>query len=150
MYIFLIQVKYCLADTLVATVSINQNITGILGSTETQLTCSLFNESAIRILSVQIIAKNITESFDDVKRPIAIFRPERAALLHPSGEYLSGRVTLTNITTASTNATITFHKLECTDEKDYMCEYYYINMDASFLSQESEQTRILVKGIILS
>ncbi|CAG2250201.1 unnamed protein product [Mytilus edulis] len=60
--------------------------------------------------------------------------------------YLSSRVTLTNITNTSTNATLTFHVLKFTDEKDYMCKLFYNDMFAVLKIRESEATRISVKG----
>ncbi|XP_052075617.1 uncharacterized protein LOC127713055 isoform X2 [Mytilus californianus] len=143
LYICMLQVIFRhLTGTLAAKVSINQNITGLLGSNDTHLTCSFFLEKGEQMLSVQINAKNITEDFDNVTMPIAIFIPWKTAKLLPLGTYLSSRVTLTNITTTSTNATMTFHKLKCTDEKDYMCKLYYNDND----SDTSNVTRILVKA----
>ncbi|CAC5425226.1 unnamed protein product [Mytilus coruscus] len=69
------------------------------------------------------------------------------AVLHPSsGLYLLGRVTLTNITNASTNATLIFHILKCKDEMDYICKYNYYDIDDAVKYEESETTRILVKA----
>ncbi|VDH99907.1 Hypothetical predicted protein, partial [Mytilus galloprovincialis] len=133
--------------TLAAHVSINKNITGLLGNKDTQLTCSFFKENNEEVVSVQIIAKNITENVDDKKRTIAIFEPERLAKLHPSVKYLLGRVTLTSITNTSTfNATLSFHDLKRTDEKDYMCEYFYKDEFGTFSKTKSEETRLLVKA----
>lgn len=98
---------------------------------------------------MEITAKNRTEDFDD-KKPIAIFKPGKAAKLHSSGEYLSDRVTLTNITNTSTNLTLKFRKLKCIDEKDYICKYYVIDMDGAVSTARSETTRILVKGKMFS
>ncbi|CAC5407992.1 unnamed protein product [Mytilus coruscus] len=134
-----------LPGILASNVSINQNVNGLLGINDTHLTCSFIQEKEVRLLSIEIIAKNMTEDFDD-KKPIAIFKPDRAAKLHSSGEYLSGRVTLTNITNTSTNATLKFHKLKCIDEKDYICKYYVIDMDGAVFTARSETTRILVKA----
>ncbi|VDI57193.1 Hypothetical predicted protein [Mytilus galloprovincialis] len=136
---------YFVAGTLAAKVSINQNITGLVGNKDTHLTCFFIKEKSEEFLSVEIIAKNITENFEDGKRPIAIFEPERTAKLHPTGEYLLGRVTLTNITYTSTNATLNFHVLKGTDEKDYMCKYYYKDKLRAFSIAKSKDTRILVK-----
>ncbi|CAG2251551.1 unnamed protein product [Mytilus edulis] len=63
-------------------------------------------------------------------------------MLTPSGDYLSGRVTLTNITKTLTAATLRFNNLECEDEKDYMCIAHYVN-EFGIISVESEPTRIL-------
>lgn len=95
---------------------------------------------------VELFAKNKTDEFDDV-RPIAIFRLDEPAKLISTGKYLNGRVTLTNITSTSTNATLTFHILKCEDEKDYVCKYYYSDMDGATLPTEmSPPTRLSVHG----
>ncbi|CAC5388975.1 unnamed protein product [Mytilus coruscus] len=130
--------------TLAAKVSLNQNITGLLGNTDTNLTCSFFLEKGEQILNLQIFSKNLTENFDD-KPPIVIFEPEKAAKLLTPGTYLSGRVTLTNITDMSINATLTFHMLKRIDEKYYMCKCYYKNNDRIISDVRSEKSRILVK-----
>lgn len=129
-------------------VSINQNITGLLGNKDTNLTCSFFPENGKQIFSVQIIAKKITEDFGEEKDIIAIFKHGKAAKLHRSGEYLDGRVTLTNITNSSHNATLKFHKLELIDEKDYMCNWFYSDMEGIMHNVKSEATRISVKGMV--
>lgn len=128
-----------------ANVFINQNITGLVGNADTDLTCSFFLESDEMINSVQIIAKNITEEVD-VENPIAIFRPNIMTKLHPLGEYLFGRVTLTNITDKSTNASLTFHMLERIDENSYMCKCYYNDINGEIKYAKSDATRILVKS----
>ncbi|CAG2206803.1 unnamed protein product [Mytilus edulis] len=117
----------------------NQNTTGLLGSNNTHLTCSFFLEKDEQILSVQFNAKNITEDFDD-GYIIATFKPEKAART-----YLSDRVTLTNMTNTSTNATLTFNELKFTDEKDYKCKIFYYDKVKDFKLRESEATRISVK-----
>lgn len=137
------------AGILSAKVSINQNITGIVGNTDTSLTCSFFLEKGERILSIQIIAKDITENFND-RKSIAGFKPEKASKLYRAGKYLFGRVTLTNISTASTNAKMTFHKLKCEDEKDYICNLWYTEMDGAISNMNSKATRILLQSIYFS
>lgn len=133
-----------------ANIFITQNITGLLGNKDIHLTCSFFPENGEQILSVQIIAKNITGDFDEKKNIIAIFKHGKAAMLHRSGRYLDGRVTLTNITNSSHNATLKFHILELIDEKDYMCNWFYSDMDATMHNVKSAATRISVKGMIFS
>lgn len=131
------------AGTLSAKVSIDQNITGLVGNTDINLTCSFLLKKGEQILSVHIYAKNKTEIF--YLKPIAIFEPDRGSRLY-LGEDLSGRVTLTNITLTSTNATMTFHMLKCTDEKDYICNLYYYDMDYAVADATSEATRISIQG----
>ncbi|XP_076105873.1 uncharacterized protein LOC143074208 [Mytilus galloprovincialis] len=125
-------------------ISINQNITGLVGNNDTHLTCSFIKDIKIRVINVAIIAKNKND-VSPKKKQVAIFQPDKVAVLPPSGDYLSGRVTLTNITKVSTTATLRFDNLQCEDEKDYMCILYYIN-DYGAIHVESEPTRILVKA----
>ncbi|CAG2229255.1 unnamed protein product [Mytilus edulis] len=125
-------------------VSINQNITGLIGNNDTSLTCVFINEANKRLTGVEVIAKNKTEDFKDGK-PIAIFEPNQPAILHFNGQYLTGRVTLTNITSTSTNATLTFKELKCDDERDYLCKCNYKDIYGSALPPEKSQpTRISV------
>lgn len=133
------------AGPLAAKVSINQNITGFVGNKNTQLTCSFLLEKGEQIFGVQIIAKNFTEDFDN-KKPIAIFQPEKASKIHTSAEYLSGRVILTNISTTSPIASMTFRTLKCIDEKDYICKLLFFDMDGDVLTRTSQTTSISVKG----
>lgn len=128
-------------------VSITQNITGLLGKKDIHLTCSFFPENGEQIFSVQIIAKKISEDFDEKKNIIAVFNHGKAAKLTRSGGYLDGRVTLTNTEpNSSHNATLKFHILEMIDEKDYMCKWFYSDMEDAIQNVKSDATRILVKG----
>ncbi|CAG2206188.1 unnamed protein product [Mytilus edulis] len=136
----------CVADSLSVNVkvSINQNITGLIGNNDTSLTCVFINEANKRLTGVEVIAKNKTEDFNDGK-PIAIFVPSRPTILHFNGLYLTGRVTLTNITSTSTNATLSFKELKCDDERDYLCNCNYKDIYGSALPPEKSQpTRISV------
>ncbi|CAC5425220.1 CADM3 [Mytilus coruscus] len=130
-------------------VSIDQNITGLIGNNDIPLTCSFIIEAWENMTRVELFAKNKTDEFIDVK-PIAIFKPNEPAKLISAGSYLSGRVTLTNITSTSTNATLTFHVLKCEDEKDYMCKCYYTDMEgASLPTEKSPPTRISVQKVTI-
>ncbi|CAG2206805.1 unnamed protein product [Mytilus edulis] len=131
--------------TLSAKVSIDLNTTGYVGNKDTHVTCSFFLEKDEQIYGVQIMAKNITEEFDSIK-PIAMFLAKKGAKLYKTGHHLSGRVTLTNITTTSTNATMTFDELQCEDEKDYICRLYCIDMNGDIFYVSSEATRIIVQA----
>lgn len=111
---------------------------GLLGNKDNHLTCSFILEKGEQIVSLLINAKNITEDFDD-KYPIVIFKPVKAARLLRLGMYLFGRVTITNITNISTNATLTFNELKCTDEKNYMCKIFYYDKAKVITTQESNK-----------
>lgn len=110
------------------------------------MTCSFDKENVTQFLNVEIIAKNKTNDILEEKH-IAVFTSGNAARLHTSGQYLVGRVTLTNITKTSTKATLTFHILKCKDEMDYFCKFNSFDMDSAVVTEKSESTRIIVKGI---
>ncbi|XP_071181374.1 immunoglobulin superfamily member 11-like [Mytilus edulis] len=126
-------------------ITINQNIIGLVGKNDTHLTCTFTKDINQILLNVAIIARNKNGIFLK-NEPVAIFRADKEGIFPPSGDYLSGRVTLTNITKVSTRATLRFDNLECEDEKDYMCIAYYINDFGVFIIDESEPTSILVKA----
>ncbi|CAC5411552.1 unnamed protein product [Mytilus coruscus] len=93
---------------------------------DTHLTCSFIKDINQNFINVDIIARNKNGIFLQ-KEAVAIFPPAKVAFLTPSGDYLSGRVTLTNITKVSTTATLRFNNLECEDEKDYICTFNYVD-----------------------
>ncbi|CAC5425224.1 unnamed protein product [Mytilus coruscus] len=134
-----------IVDILAVNITINQNITGVVGKNDTHLTCSFIKDINQNFINVAIIVIN-KDGISPQKEPVAIFQPDKVASLPPSGDYLSGRVTLTNITKASTKATLRFDYLECEDEKDYMCTFTYVNEFGVVIIDESEPTRILVKA----
>ncbi|XP_071131767.1 myb-like protein X [Mytilus edulis] len=47
--------------------------------------------------------------------------------MNPSGEYLHGRISMTNITQESTEATLIFNEIKCTDQNQYRCKVTYLN-----------------------
>ncbi|CAC5385987.1 unnamed protein product [Mytilus coruscus] len=132
-------------SSLSAKVSISQNITGLIGNNDISLTCSFINEPLEQIVRVQFFTKNKTDEFD-LRKPTAIFELDKPAKLLLSGNYLNGRVTMTNITSTSTNATLTFHVLKCEDEKDYICQCYHVKEGAYLLPERSPPTRISVQA----
>ncbi|CAC5411554.1 unnamed protein product [Mytilus coruscus] len=134
------------AGSLAAKVSISQNITELIGNNDIPLTCSFTNNADEEISKVEFFAKNKTDEFDHVK-PIALFIPDKPARLILSGNNLIGRVTLTNITRESTNATLTLHELKCEDEREYMCQCYYNDIeDVSLPPEKSPPTRISIQA----
>ncbi|CAG2199642.1 unnamed protein product [Mytilus edulis] len=60
------------------------------------------------------------------------------------GEYLRGRVTMTNITQESTEATTILNELKCTDQNQYRCKVTYLNKDNEVDSEISLPTTIIV------
>lgn len=112
-------IRYCCpTGSLAAKVSISQNITGLIGDEYIPLTCSLINEAFEHITRISVFAKNKTDDFSSMN-PISIFEPSKPAKLLSSGSYLNGRVTMTNILSTSTNATLTLNELQCEDILKY-------------------------------
>lgn len=134
---------FFITDLAASKISIKQTITGDVGNISTHLTCLFTIDMQFDLLYVAIVAKNKQGNFPTTN-PIAIFTPGKPAKLFSSGEHLAERVTLTNITNESTNATLTFHTLLCEDENDYICTYNYI--DDVIQTNTSNPTRMLVKG----
>ncbi|CAC5386259.1 CADM3 [Mytilus coruscus] len=126
-------------------VTITQNITGFVGKKDTRLTCSFNVEKYQSLISVSITAKNEADKYATYT-PIAVFKPQQAAVLTIPGDYLFGRVTLTNVTNLFIDAAIRFDTLECIDEKDYMCIYNYFDKNDAVKKERSEPTRILIKA----
>ncbi|CAC5425219.1 ALCAM [Mytilus coruscus] len=142
-----IHILYGPISSLAAKVSVDQNITGLILNTNTSLTCSFTNNVDEQITKVEFFAKNKTDDFEDINKPIVIFTPDKPAKLHSTGKYLNGRVTLTKLTSTSTYATLTFHVLKCEDEKDYKCKCYYDDWEGAALPTEtSPPTRISVQA----
>ncbi|CAC5409412.1 unnamed protein product [Mytilus coruscus] len=85
---------------------------------------------------------------DSARNTFGVFKPKKRKKVKPVDKPWfdeERRVALTNITNTSTNATLKFHILKCTDEKDYMCKYNFIDMDGAVSIATSKTTRILVK-----
>ncbi|CAC5425228.1 CADM3 [Mytilus coruscus] len=140
LWIYMLQVISNSSGILAVKVSITQNFTGFVGKKDTLLTCSFILEKDQSLITVAIIANRGTDNFN-YENPIAVFKPE--TVTKPE-DYLLGRVTLSNITQLSTNATLRFHELECIDEKDYMCTCNYLDRKYVVLKQDSDPTRISI------
>lgn len=137
--------KCFISGLLAPQISINHNITGLVGKNDTHLTCSFTKDINQNFINVAIIPRSKNGIFP-INEPVVVFPPDKIAILPPSGNYLSGRVTLTNITKVSTTATLRFDNLQCDDEKDYICTVSYVNDLSVVIIDESEPTRIFVKG----
>ncbi|XP_063416749.1 mucin-3B-like [Mytilus trossulus] len=113
----------CMAGSSALNITMNQNILGLLGPSSVQLNCS-FDTDAGDVLFLINFKAFIRGAF----RNIASFSPPNfgaPALILTDGFYLIGRVTLTNPTSASTTAIMTFDEVACEDETDYQCEINY-------------------------
>lgn len=108
--------------TTALTVKINENKTGIVGEYELEINCSFTKENVFSIFSIGLFGKEVTQ-LDFI--PLVSFLPNYEARLTKTGEYLRGRVMLTNLTQKSTDIKMTFTKLECIDAKEYRCKVAY-------------------------
>ncbi|VDI55888.1 Hypothetical predicted protein [Mytilus galloprovincialis] len=133
-----------ITDIIAVNISINQNVSGLVGQNSTHLTCSFTKDVDKKILNVMIVTKNRDGNFD-TKTPLVIFPKDNASIFHPSGVYLSGRVTLTNMTHVASDVTMTFKKLKCEDEKDYICTITYSDNYFITSTEKSDQSRIIIK-----
>ena len=100
-------------------IKINTNVTATIGDTNVELWCFYIKDDADYIYSIKMEARNKTS--EEYLQIATFFPPEhnREAIL--TGEYLTGRVSLTNPTDESSKAILTFHKIQCVDDTDYLC-----------------------------
>ena len=104
-------------------IEINTNITATIGDTNVELRCSYIKDGGEHIFNIKMKARNkASEEYLN----IATFYPaesNRQAIL--TGKYLTGRVSLTNPTDESSEAILTFNKIQCVDDTDYICSISY-------------------------
>lgn len=104
---------------------INPSVDATIGDTHVELSCSYTRDGGDYIYYVQMTARNKTS---EEYIPIATFYPQetnRNAIL--TGEYLTGRVSLTNPMVDSDKAILTFNEIQCVDDTDYICSVSYDN-----------------------
>ncbi|XP_052072186.1 uncharacterized protein LOC127710399, partial [Mytilus californianus] len=81
-------------------------------------------ENVLRIDFVSFLAFNKSiKTFDT----ITTYLPDIKALITPQGQYLKGRVTLSNITQSSKMAVMIFNKLLCIDDILYRCNVRFVD-----------------------
>ena len=104
-------------------IKINTNVTATIGDTYVELWCVYIKDDADYIYSIKMEARNKT---NEEYHQIATFYPpehNREAIL--TGEYLTGRVSLTKPTDESRKAILTFNKIQCVDDIDYSWRILY-------------------------
>ncbi|CAC5388059.1 unnamed protein product [Mytilus coruscus] len=120
-------------------VRLPHNVTRLFGENGTQIECSYTKENVLRIDSVTFLAFNkSTTTFDS----IAIYLPDIKSLITPQGQYLIGRVTLSNITQSSTMAVLIFNKLLCIDDTFYRCNVRFV--DSGGVAREATSNNISI------
>ena len=111
--------------------------------------CSFIKDTEDEIVSVDFLARNVTQFEDIVKFQVIGSKP---AFLTSFGVYLFGNITLNNIAETSKEASITFNNLSCIHEREYICRLYVFpkGIAGQTTSLSSEPMRISVKGKLLS
>lgn len=119
---------------------INGSKGGLLGENGTEIECSYTQKNIKQIYFVSFNAFNRkSRSFQEIAIYSAGGNPE----LTPVGQYLKGRVTLTQLLT---KAVMTFNKLMCIDDTFYKCKMSYRNVNGT-QEQISNNISISVQGI---
>ncbi|CAC5367989.1 ALCAM [Mytilus coruscus] len=124
-----------------STVKLSQNISRLLSENETEIECSYTVENILQIDSVSFLAFNDSSiTFEQ----IVTYLPDTKSLITRRGQYLRGRVTLSDITKSSTKAAMVFNKLLCIDYTLYKCYVRYIDSGGVGREATSNNIRISV------
>jgi hypothetical protein len=122
-------------------IKINTNVTATIGDSNVELWCSYIKDGGENLFYIQMEVKNKT-SEGDLK--IATFYPPGGnSEADLAGEYLTGRVSLTNPTDESRKAILTFNKIQCVDDNDYICSILY-HINGNVKKKYSSYTSITV------
>jgi hypothetical protein len=104
-------------------IQINTNVAATIGDTNVELWCSYIKDDGEYIHFINMEARNKTS---EKNIHLATFFPpeiKRQAVL--TAEYLTGRVNLTSPTEESSEAILTFNKIQCVDDTDYISSISY-------------------------
>jgi hypothetical protein len=104
-------------------IKINTNVTATIGDTNVKLWCSYIKDDGdyIHLINMEARDKTSEETFQIV----TFYLPEHNREATLTGKYLTGRVSLTNPTNESRRAILTFNKIQCVDDTDYICSISY-------------------------
>ena len=100
-------------------VKINTKVTATIGDTNVELWCSYIKDGGDHIFYIQMQARNKTS--EEYFQIATFYPPESNSEADLAVEYLTGRVSLTNPTDESSKAILTFNKIQCVDDTDYIC-----------------------------
>ena len=106
------------------TITMNNNIVGVVGPSDVEVNCSYVIDTGDVLFLISL------KAFSEGKyNKIATFSPTNTFLpkFTPGGQYLENRANLTNPTGGTNTATLTFYQIECEDETDYQCEINYLD-----------------------
>ena len=104
-------------------IKINTNVAATIGDTNVELWCSYIKDGIEKIFYIKIEARNKTS--EEYLQIAAFYPPENNDEAVLTGKYLTGRVSLTNPTDESRKAILTFNKIQCVDDTDYIWSILY-------------------------
>ena len=104
-------------------IKINTNVTTTIGDTNVELWCSYVKDNGDYIHYIKMEARNKTS--EEYLQIAALYPPERNREAVLTGDYLTGRVSITNPTDESRKAILTFNTIQCVDDTDYICSISY-------------------------
>lgn len=122
----------------------NGNITAVIDERGIEIKCLYTKENVKTIFTVGLFARSKTNHNEFFT--IVTFFPDEATVINSSGEFLRGRVTMTNITQESTEATLIFKQIKCTDQNQYRCKVFYLKTNNDADSDMSLPKTINVTG----
>ncbi|XP_063398437.1 uncharacterized protein LOC134683209 isoform X2 [Mytilus trossulus] len=123
-------------DVYSITVRINQNISGVIDESGTQIKCSFTRHNVIKIFAIEFKAENET---------VVTILPDDKPRFTTKGQYLEDRVTVMNISKDSTEAILTFIYLTCTDQTNYSCSVLYLDQNSKTERRNSGMSTLFVK-----
>ena len=123
-------------------IKINTNITATIGDTNVKLWCSYIKEDGDYIHFINMEARDKTSEKNI--RLATFYPPERMKEAILAAEYLTGRVNLTSPTEESSEAILTFNKIQCVDDTDYICSISY-DTNGIIHKKQTISTNITVK-----
>jgi hypothetical protein len=122
-------------------IKINTNVTATIGNTDVELWCSYMKDDDENIYYIKMDARNKTS---DEYVQIARFYPLSNREADLMVEYLTGRVSLTSPTDQSNKAILTFNKIQCVDDTDYICGISYDTNGVGGTTEYTSSTSITV------
>ena len=122
-------------------IKINTNVTATIGDTNVELWCSYTKDVGEYINYIKMEGRNKSnEEYLQIAR-FYLLESNRAYIL--IGEYLTGRVSLTSPSDDSSKAILTFNKIQCVDDNDYICSILY-HINGNVKKKYSSYTSITV------
>ncbi|XP_076072775.1 uncharacterized protein LOC143044601 [Mytilus galloprovincialis] len=125
-------------------VNMNSDITAAIGDTDVELTCQFTTENDDFVNLIYLTARNKTT--DSFYRIVTFYPPHRNkdASLSTGGEYLTGRVSLTNPSDSLSVAIMSYkNPVQCEDDTDYRCDIHYDN-NGQLNTMQSDPTTVTI------